>query len=656
MQPAADRRRSIIRLPLILNTGWALLAVATIGVAVALYQLRSDALDEARRDVANLALILGEQTTRAVQAIDLVLRDVQDTVAAFDVVSPETFDRLVGGERMHRELKEKIARLPHVDVFSIVNAKGRLINLSRSGPVGLDLSDRDFFQHFRDHDDLHLFVSRPVENRTTGTRTIYLVRRINSDSGEFLGVVLGGVPIRYFQDLYTSFDLSRRESFTLARRDGTVLVRHPNDAPQTGQVIPPGTAWHDTVSRGGGQYFSPGVFDGVARRVAVQPLRDFPLVMSAAVADAEALAVWRRQALSIGAGALVVFAYAALLIYVLRKQFARLRQSRATLREQNESLTRLSTELAISERELGERTHEAETILETMDQGLMMVDRDGVVVHCNSRARALLSLPADLIAARPLFSVLLKYQWETNKSGRDEGTFEEFIERRSVVDRPSTHEIRRPDGRVIEVRSTPVSGGGFVRTYTDITERKSAEDKVQYLAHHDDLTSLPNRAAFRERLHNAIAASRAGKRGATLCYLDLDGFKLVNDTRGHDVGDLVLVEAAQRLQACVRAVDTVARLGGDEFAIILPFLSDRAAISDVAARIVTSLARPFVIKGAPSAIGISIGIATHPDDAVTVDDLLKSADEALYQAKRSGKNTFRFGAEPADERAASLAV
>ena len=321
-------------------------------MAVALYQLRSDALDEARRDVANLALILGEQTTRAVQAIDLVLRDVQDTVAAFDVVSPETFDRLVGGERMHRELKEKIARLPHVDVFSIVNAKGRLINLSRSGPVGLDLSDRDFFQHFRDHDDPHLFVSRPVENRTTGTRTIYLVRRINSDSGEFLGVVLGGVPIRYFQDLYTSFDLSRRESFTLARRDGTVLVRHPNDAPQTGQVIPPGTAWHDTVSRGGGQYFSPGVFDGVARRVAVQPLRDFPLVMSAAVADAEALAVWRRQALSIGAGALVVFAYAALLIYVLRKQFARLRQSRATLREQNESLTRLSTELATSEKEL----------------------------------------------------------------------------------------------------------------------------------------------------------------------------------------------------------------------------------------------------------------------------------------------------------------
>jgi diguanylate cyclase (GGDEF)-like protein/PAS domain S-box-containing protein len=656
MHAAAKRPKRLIRLPLILNTGWALLAVATIGVAAALYQLRSDALEEARRDVANLALVLGEHTTRAVQGIDLVLRDVQDTIAAFDLVSPETFDRLIGSERMHRELKEKIARLPHLDVFSILNAQGRLINVSRPAPLGLDLSDRDFFRHFRDNNDPHLFVSRPIENRTTGTLTIYLVRRINSASGEFLGVVLGGVPIRYFNDLYSKFDLPRGESFTLARRDGMVLARYPRQAPQTGQMIPAGTPWHDVVARGGGQFSTPGDFDGIARRVAVQPLPEFPLVVSAAVGDVEALAVWRRQAWSIGVGALLVFAYAALLIHVLRKQFIRLRQSRTTLREQNESLTRVSGELAASEMELTERTREAELILETMDQGLMMVDRDGVVVQCNSRARALLDLPADLVAARPTFKVLLTYQWDMNKSGHDEGTFEEFIQRRSVVDQPNTRELRRPDGRVIEVRGTPVYGGGFVRTYTDITERKSAEDKVQYLAHHDDLTRLPNRAAFRERLHNAIAMSRAGRRGTTLLYLDLDGFKLVNDTRGHDVGDLVLVEAAERMQACVRAVDTVARVGGDEFAIVLPFLSDRQAISDVASRIVASLARPFVIRGSSATIGASIGIATHPEDAATLDALLKSADEALYEAKRAGKNTYRFSLAAVRQPAPSRAV
>jgi diguanylate cyclase (GGDEF)-like protein len=150
--------------------------------------------------------------------------------------------------------------------------------------------------------------------------------------------------------------------------------------------------------------------------------------------------------------------------------------------------------------------------------------------------------------------------------------------------------------------------------------------------------------------------SRAGKRGATLFYVDLDSFKLVNDTRGHDAGDLVLVEAGERMQAFVRAVDTVARLGGDEFAIVLPFLSDGQAISDVASRIVASLAKPFVIKGASSTIGASIGIATHPDDALTVDDLLKSADEALYEAKRAGKNTYRFCVAPPEPRASSLAV
>jgi diguanylate cyclase (GGDEF)-like protein len=653
MQAVAERPKRFIRLALILNTGWALLAIATIGVAAALYQLRSDALEEARRDVANLALVLSEHTTRAVEAIDLILHDIQDTIAEIDLAPPGGFERLAGSERMHRELKAKIARLPHVDVFSILDAKGRLLNASRSAPVGLDLSDRDFFRHFRDNNDPHLFVSRPLENRTTGTLTIYLVRRINAPSGEFLGVVLGGVPIRYFDDLYSKFDLPRRESFTLARRDGIVLVRHPKQVPQTGQLIPPGTPWHDVVARGGGQYNTPGYFDGVARRVAVQPLRDLPLVVSVAVADSEALAVWRGQAWWMALGALVVFAYAALLIHVLRKSFIRQRQSKATLREQNESLTRLSRDLAASEKELVERTHEAELILETMDQGLMMVDRAGVVVHCNSRARALLNLPADLIAARPTFNVVLTYQWETNKSGRDEGTFEEFVQRRSVVDQPSTHEIRRPDGRVIEVRSTPIYGGGFVRTYTDITQRKSAEDKVQYLALHDDLTHLPNRAAFRERLSNAMAMSRAGNRGTTLFYVDLDGFKLVNDTRGHDIGDLVLVEAAERMQACVRAIDTVARLGGDEFAVVLPFLGDRQAIADVAARVVASLARPFMIKGASSAIGASIGIATCPDDATTLDELLKCADEALYEAKRSGKNTFRFSLAPVQQQAST---
>jgi diguanylate cyclase (GGDEF)-like protein len=615
-----------------------LLAFALVGVGVTLFKLRSDALDEAHRDLANLSLVLGEHTARAFEGIDLSLRNLQDAIGGFDISDTQTFAKVIGSERMSRELKEKAQRLPHVDVFSIVDSSGHLLNASRAMTTRVDLSDRDFYTHLKASPDAELFVSAPTKNRTTGTWTIYFVRRLNAPNGEFLGVVVGGVPMRYFEDLYRSFDLPRQESFTLARRDGMVLVRHPNTRPQTGQIIPASSAWHDTVARGGGTYWTPGVFDGIPRRVAVQPVGRSPLVISAAVAESEILAVWRMRAIAIAVGTLVIIGYAAFLIYITSRVVRRLKVSKEGLRDHNEQLTKLSSELALSERHLSSKTREAETILETMDQGLLMVDSDGVVVHCNSRARALLDLPDDLAASLPTFGDVLRYQWEHNKSGRNEGTFEQFTEQRMGTDH--AREIRRPDGRVIEVRSTLIPSGGFVRTYTDITDRKRNEEKSAYLARHDDLTGLPNRVEFRERLNLAMAASRPGDRGTALLYLDLDGFKAVNDTRGHDVGDAVLVEAAQRLRQCVRSVDTVARLGGDEFAIILPFAGKEDAVAEIAARLVETLSRPIVVAGSSSTVGVSVGIAIQRGG--DADDLLKQADDALYLAKSDGKGVYRF--------------
>jgi diguanylate cyclase (GGDEF)-like protein len=280
--------------------------------------------------------------------------------------------------------------------------------------------------------------------------------------------------------------------------------------------------------------------------------------------------------------------------------------------------------------------------LETMDQGLMMVDRQGVVVQCNTQALRHLDLPADLMASQPKFSAVLEYQWNANRSGTEEGSFEEFTRKRMVDDRPYTRELKRPDGRVIEMRSIPMAAGGFVRTYLDITDRKVVEDRVHYLAHHDDLTRLVNRVVFRERLQDAMTTARASGRGTALLYLDLDGFKQVNDTRGHDVGDRVLAEATLRMQAAVRANDTVARLGGDEFAIILPSLDDPGAAETLAKRLVAELAKPFNINITPTLIGVSIGIAIHPEDGLTADELLCHADGALYDAKHAGRNTFCF--------------
>jgi diguanylate cyclase (GGDEF)-like protein len=355
----------------------------------------------------------------------------------------------------------------------------------------------------------------------------------------------------------------------------------------------------------------------------------------------------------VGLASVLIFAYAVILIRVNRRQFARVKESETSLRRRNEDLAHLSARLKVSEADLMQKSRQLRTTLSTMDQGLMVIDGAGRVTVCNDRARELLDVPEHLMDSCPLFTEVLDYQWRVNRSGGDEKSFADFVRARTDFTQPTAQELRRPNGRVIEVRSVPLIDGGAVRTYTDITARKACEDRSLYFAHHDDLTRLVNRAAFRNRLDQAIALAEADRRGLALFYLDLDRFKHVNDTRGHQVGDALLVQAAQRMQAAVRSVDTVARIGGDEFTIVLPYLDEHDAATRLAERLIESLNAPFLIEGAPCGIGVSIGIAFFPQDGRTTRELMRGADEALYEAKAGGRNTFRFSSDeigPADTR------
>ncbi|MBI3357207.1 MAG: GGDEF domain-containing response regulator [Nitrospirae bacterium] len=173
-------------------------------------------------------------------------------------------------------------------------------------------------------------------------------------------------------------------------------------------------------------------------------------------------------------------------------------------------------------------------------------------------------------------------------------------------------------------------------------ERKRAEERLTYLAQYDQLTGLVNRTLFRDRLVQAMARSKRLQQPLGLMLLDLDRFKPVNDTMGHDVGDQLLKAVADRLQQCVREVDTVARMGGDEFTIILEGLSCEEDITLVARRITKSLAEPFQLREHQASIGVSIGITVYPSDDHEIDDLLKHADAAMYRAKQQGGSSFQF--------------
>jgi len=171
-------------------------------------------------------------------------------------------------------------------------------------------------------------------------------------------------------------------------------------------------------------------------------------------------------------------------------------------------------------------------------------------------------------------------------------------------------------------------------------ERKRAEEHLTYLAQYDHLTGLVNRSLFRDRLVQAMARSKRMHQPIGLMLLDLDRFKTVNDTFGHDMGDELLKAVTERLKVCVREVDTVARMGGDEFTIILEGVSSEQNILVVAKRITESIAEPFELKGHHISIGISIGITIYPHDDHPIDELLKHADTAMYRAKQQGGNAF----------------
>jgi len=181
-----------------------------------------------------------------------------------------------------------------------------------------------------------------------------------------------------------------------------------------------------------------------------------------------------------------------------------------------------------------------------------------------------------------------------------------------------------------------------VLSILDITDRKQAELHLQRIATHDELTKLPNRRLFQQRLEHALARAHRHNSLIGVLYLDLDDFKIVNDTYGHDKGDMLLGDLAGRLLECVRENDTVARLGGDEFTMILEDAYQMEDIVTVAKRIIESVSKPFSFGKNESSVTISVGIGVYPEDGGTAQELLKKSDSAMYKAKRQGKNNYQF--------------
>ena len=623
---AAWRNRPIRYLIL---CGLTLITAIVVSTAIMVGNLRNRALFESERELKNTALILAEEIDRTFQAVDLVQSSVIETIQSLGIVSSEDYARRMSGQDVHLMLKASTSGLVQAYAISLINADGRLVNFSRFWPApDISVADREFFMALKSDPRLTSFISLPGHNRTDAAWTLFLARKVTAANGEFLGLVLGAVELSFFDKLFDSISFGEGSSIALYRRDGVLLTRFPQAESFIGKIFTSPLAALGDGDSGTARFV--GQIGGKDRLLAVQRLADFPMFISVGVDTSAALAIWQKQTdILLGAGGLAALTVAIMIFLIVRQQ---------------------AQAHSLSMQRLAQEKQRLDTAMNNMVQGLIMFDSAERIVVCNDLYIEMYGLSRETVKPGCSLLELLRYRAAAGSFlHHDPEQYRAKLLAGLALGEITTSIFETAEGREVLVTNSPMAAGGWVATHEDITERRRAEAKIAYMAHHDALTDLPNRLQLYEQLRQMLAKSKRGEHVAVFC-LDLDRFKDVNDAHGHPVGDLLLKAVADRLRQCIRDTDMVARLGGDEFAIVQAGASQPTDATSLASRLIEVIGAPYELGSHQVAVEVSIGIALAPGDGLDPDQLLKNADMALYRAKSDGHGLYRFFEPDMDAR------
>jgi len=624
---AFDRRNPLYWL---IFGGVLLIASIVIGTAITVLNFRERALNNRERELENTVLLLARHFDQQLHDFEVIQRDVVRRIERSGVASPEEFRRQISSERFHRNLSGVADGLSDAAGIHVFDANGQLINSSQSWPVpDINIADHSYFKDFAADDRSPRVKLAAIHSRFTAGWTTVIARKVVGPDGQFLGLVSRDIPPANLERFFESVALGTGSAISMLHRDGAMLARYPHIEAMIGRNF--GTAPVQQIlskaDYGTTRLISP--VDGEHRLAAARALSEFPLSIIATTTVATALADWRAQTqLLVVAAGLVALVIAFTLFLIVRK---------------------LSRQHQNSEQRLALEKERLDTAINNMTQGLLLYDSDARIVLCNQRYLEMYNLSPDVVKPGCHFRDLIAHRKET---GSFPGNVDEFCASvlRNVAQKRATNSIlETTDGRSIQIVNQPLANGGWVATQEDITERRRADQQITHLAHYDALTDLPNRALFSKRLEHELERTNGGEQLAVL-YIDIDEFKSVNDSLGHPAGDELLKAVASRLRSCVRDTDFVARLGGDEFAIVQAGIKQRSDVEELVKRIYEAIREPYECLGHQVATDASVGIALAPDDGTDLDQLLKSADLAMYGAKADGRRTYRFFEPEMDAR------
>lgn len=439
--------------------GLCAVALLWAGISHLLSVDRQQAEQAAVQNAANLARAFEEHIVRSIQAVDQTLLYVRDSYAK----DPAHVDLSLWSRNsaLLTELGFQTA---------IIGKDGYLIETSL-GPVKerMDLSDREHFRVHADSTRDDLFISKPVFGRASNKWSIQLTRRINAPDGSFGGVVVVSLDPTYLERFYESVDLGAKGAVVLVGLDGVVRARAALGDTTIGQSLAGGRLLASYAERDTGSFENASPIDSVERIYSYRGVKGLPLIVAVGLAKVEVFAGYeqrRRSYMEEGSALSVLLVTISGLIAWHQRG---LQKSRERLRG--------------SEAHAAEKSALLEITLESMSQGILMVDAERNVQVCNRRAMELLDLPKDLLDGRPKFDDVLRWQWERGEFGKDECSAEEwlqgFILDGGMTAEPQSYERERPNGIALEIRSAPLADGGVVRTYTDVTERRRSETALR---------------------------------------------------------------------------------------------------------------------------------------------------------------------------------